>query len=166
MPALRAIRSWCTAALLVMFGAAAADAAAHELSLELVALTSPVRAGQDATITVQTSPDVECLLLLSYRSGSRDVDLSLPKRGDHKGIVSWAWRVTPGAATGSWPLIVHCTDSLKGVSNSGGSRPSSLATTTRNDRSLPGTMRRRRSTADASSRNRFVLSIPGMNCQY
>jgi hypothetical protein len=115
MPAIRAPHvAGVAAAVLLMGGALAADGAAKELPLALVALTSPVRAGQDARITVQTAPDVECMLLLSYKTRSGDVDFSLPKRADRKGIVAWVWRVSPAAARGSWPLIVHCTDSFKG----------------------------------------------------
>ena len=114
MHAMRIIGSWGAAAALMVCGPPAVDAVARELPLTLVALTSPVQAGHDARVTVQTSPDVECMLLLSYKSGSGDVDLSLPKRADRNGIVTWAWRVSPAAARGNWPLIVHCTDSFKG----------------------------------------------------
>jgi hypothetical protein len=112
---MRAVRAPLGATLVLMCGAlAAGTAAAGALPLALVALTSPVRVGHDARMTVQTAPDVECILLVYYRSSAGDVDLSFPKRADRKGLVTWTWRVSPAAVPGTWPLIVHCTDSLKG----------------------------------------------------
>ena len=112
---MRAVRAPVGTTILLMYGVLAAgiDFAAN-LPLGLVALTSPVRVGHDARITVQTAPDVECMLVLYYRSSAGDIDLSIPKRADRRGLVTWTWRVSLTAAPGSWPLIVHCTDSLKG----------------------------------------------------
>ena len=112
---MRTVRASTGVTILVMYGILATRIAfAANLPLGLVALISPVRVGHDARITVQTAPDVECMLVLYYRSSAGDIDLSIPKRADRRGLVTWTWRVSPDAAPGTWPLIVHCTDSLKG----------------------------------------------------
>ena len=87
---------------------------ARDLPLTLVALTSPVRPGRDARLTVQTAPHTQCMLLVHYKAGSADTDLALPKRAGDAGRVSWTWRVDPKATPGTWPVIVHCSDEFKG----------------------------------------------------
>jgi len=99
---------------LALWAAIAPSAAARDLPLTLVALTSPVSRGHDARIDVQTSPGTQCMLLIHYEAGGAAKDLALPKRADSKGRVSWTWRVDPKATPGSWPIGVHCTDEFKG----------------------------------------------------
>ena len=91
-----------------------AIATPRELPLTLVALTSPVRRGHDARLTVRTAPDTQCLLLVQYRVGGAPANVAIPKRADGKGLISWTWRVDPKATPGSWPIIVHCSDKFKG----------------------------------------------------
>ena len=89
-------------------------AAAMQLPLSLVALTSPVTRGHDARVTVQTAPHTQCMLLVHYKSASTTVNLAVPKRSDNRGQVSWTWRVTPDVTPGTWPLTVHCSDESHG----------------------------------------------------
>jgi len=109
------------AALCLALGLAAATpvlptalATPRQLPLMLVALTSPVRRGHDARLTVRTAPDTQCLLLVQYRVGGTPANVAIPKRADGKGLVSWTWRVDPKTTPGSWPIIVHCSDKFKG----------------------------------------------------
>ena len=87
---------------------------ARDLPLTLVALTSPVRPGGNASVTVQTDPRTQCMLLVHYKARGAEANLALPKRADKAGRVSWTWRVDPQAAPGTWPVIVHCHDEFKG----------------------------------------------------
>ena len=109
------------AALCLVLGLAVATpapptalATPRQLPLTLVALTSPVRRGHDARLTVRTAPETQCLLLVQYRVGGAPANVAIPKRADGKGLVSWTWRVDPKATPGSWPIIVHCSDKFKG----------------------------------------------------
>jgi hypothetical protein len=86
----------------------------RDLPLTLVGLTSPVNRGRAASITVQTDPHTQCMLLWHYKAGATDADVALPKRADANGRVTWMWRVDPHATPGTWPVIVHCSDEFKG----------------------------------------------------
>jgi hypothetical protein len=86
----------------------------RDLPLALVDLTSPVHPGRDARLTVQTDPHTQCMLLWYYKAGSADASVALPKRADATGRITWTWRVSPQAAPGAWPVIVHCHDEFKG----------------------------------------------------
>jgi hypothetical protein len=97
-----------------MLGLPRTAAAARNLPLQLVAVTSPVHAGRDARLTVQTAPRTQCMFLLQYKAGGATTELTVPKRADDRGRVSWAWRVDSRAAPGTWPIIVHCRDEFKG----------------------------------------------------
>ncbi len=87
---------------------------ARDLPLTLVALTSPVRPGGNASVTVQTDPRTQCMLLVHYKTRAAEANLALPKRADKAGRVSWTWRIAPNAVPGAWPVIVHCHDEFKG----------------------------------------------------
>jgi len=87
---------------------------ARDLPLALVALTSPVHPGGEASVTVQTDPRTQCMLLVHYKTRAAEANLALPKRADKAGRVSWTWRVAPNAVPGTWPVIVHCHDEFKG----------------------------------------------------
>lgn len=86
----------------------------RDLPLALVGLTSPVHPGRAASITVQTGPRTQCMLLWHYKAGASDADVAVPKRADANGRVTWMWRVDPHASPGTWPVIVHCSDEFKG----------------------------------------------------
>jgi len=92
----------------------APPAAARELPLTLITLTSPVSRGHDARVAVRTAPGTQCMLLFHYKAGAAVRNLAMPKRADGKGRVSWRWRVDPKAVPGPWPIVVHCTDEFKG----------------------------------------------------
>lgn len=87
---------------------------ARDLPLTLVALTSPVPPGGNASVTVQTDPRTQCMLLVHYKARGAEANLAIPKRADKAGRVSWTWRVDPKATPGTWPVIVHCSDEFKG----------------------------------------------------
>jgi hypothetical protein len=70
-----------------------------------VALTSPVRAGRAASLTVDVSPRARCTIELTYGTAVSKVNGLGPKTG---GRITWRWRVGPSTQPGRWPIIVRC----------------------------------------------------------
>jgi hypothetical protein len=68
-----------------------------------VSLTSPVRPGKEASLTVHVSPRARCTIEVGHE-GVAPTGLR-PKTG---GTISWRWRVAASARPGSWPLVVQC----------------------------------------------------------
>jgi hypothetical protein len=72
------------------------------------ALTSPVKPGENSSITVQTLPTSNCTITVTYNNiPSKDSGL-IPKAADDYGNVSWSWKVEPATAEGIWPVKVTC----------------------------------------------------------
>jgi hypothetical protein len=71
-------------------------------------LMSPVKAGENSSITVKTNPEADCTISVTYNNvPAKDGGLT-PKPADEFGIVSWAWTVAPGTPKGTWPVWVSC----------------------------------------------------------
>lgn len=71
-------------------------------------VTSPVKAGDNASITIRTNPDADCSISVLYNNiPARDSGL-ITKPADEFGIASWAWTVAPGTPKGTWPVQVTC----------------------------------------------------------
>ena len=68
-------------------------------------LTSPVRAGEDASLTVNVSPRARCTIEVIY-----DALVSKAKGLGTKsgGKITWSWRVGTSTHPGRWPVIVRC----------------------------------------------------------
>jgi hypothetical protein len=73
-----------------------------------LSITSPVRPGDDATITIQTEPNANCQIVVHYKSGPSKARGLIPKTADSKGKVSWTWRVGSRTTIGDWPITVTC----------------------------------------------------------
>jgi micrococcal nuclease len=90
------------AALLVLalLLALASPAPAQQLQVTLVTVSSPVRPGDDATITIQTDPKASCMITVRYKSGpSRARGLS-PQNADIQRSAAWTWQVRRGRHPG------------------------------------------------------------------
>jgi hypothetical protein len=71
--------------------------------VQRVALTSPIRAGKDASLTVRVSPRTRCTVEVSHNiAAPRGLG---PKSG---GTITWRWRVGANTRPGRWPVIVRC----------------------------------------------------------
>lgn len=70
-----------------------------------VALTSPVRAGSYATLTVKVSRVATCSITVLYKSGPSSAAGLYPKRGTR---ISWTWKVGTRTTPGRWPIVVSC----------------------------------------------------------
>ena len=70
-----------------------------------VSLTSPVRAGEDASLTVNVSPRARCTIEVIYDTIVSKAKGLGPKSG---GKITWRWRVGTSTHPGRWPVIVRC----------------------------------------------------------
>jgi hypothetical protein len=81
---------------------------AQQLQITLVKVSSPVRPGDDATITVQTAPKASCIISVRYKSGPSRARGLGPQEADAQGRVTWTWRVGSRTTPGRWPITVTC----------------------------------------------------------
>ena len=70
-----------------------------------VSLTSPVRAGTNASLTVSVSPRAPCTIEVSYGKVVSKAKGLGPKSGSK---ITWRWRVGTSTPRGRWPIIVRC----------------------------------------------------------
>jgi hypothetical protein len=71
-------------------------------------LTTPVTPGMNASVSVKTTPEVECTITVEYNKiPSTDSGL-YQKISDEYGMVSWAWTVEDTVPLGTWPVKVTC----------------------------------------------------------
>jgi hypothetical protein len=75
--------------------------------VRLVSLTSPVRAGSQASLTVAVSSASRCSITVNYKSGPSSAQGLYPKRSSG-GRVSWSWMVGTRTTPGRWPIVVSC----------------------------------------------------------
>ena len=73
-----------------------------------VSLTSPVRAGTNASLTVSVSPRAPCTIEVSYGKVVSKAKGLGPKSGSK---ITWRWRVGTSTPRGRWPIIVRCGES-------------------------------------------------------
>jgi hypothetical protein len=76
--------------------------------VHLVALTSPVRAGAEATLTVAAPSSSTCSIIVNYKSGPSHAAGLYPKHASAAGRVSWTWMVGTNTTAGRWPISVSC----------------------------------------------------------
>jgi hypothetical protein len=71
-------------------------------------LTSPVKAGDNASITIKTNPVADCTISVAYNNVPAHDSGLAAKPADEFGIASWAWTVAAGTPPGKWPVEVTC----------------------------------------------------------
>jgi hypothetical protein len=76
--------------------------------LQIVSLTSPVTAGNFATLVAQTEPGARCGISVTP-SESNNVSGLETKTADSTGNVSWTWLVVSPTPHGTWPIVVMAT---------------------------------------------------------
>jgi hypothetical protein len=91
--------------LTVALVATLAIPAAASARVRLVSVTSPIRHGAYATLTVSVVPTATCSITVYYRSGPSHAAGLYPKRG---GRISWMWKVGTRTTPGRWPISVSC----------------------------------------------------------
>jgi hypothetical protein len=70
-----------------------------------LALTSPMRAGRVASLTVSVSPRARCTVEVNYGTVVSKAAGLGPKSG---GKITWRWRVGRSTPPGRWPVVVRC----------------------------------------------------------
>ena len=85
--------------------AALAVTSAAGASVRGVGITSPIRHGSYATLTVSVSRTSTCSITVFYKSGPSEAAGLYPKRGKR---ISWSWRVGTRTTPGRWPITVSC----------------------------------------------------------
>jgi hypothetical protein len=84
---------------------------AASLSVTVVSLTSPVSAGQDATLAIRTAAGATCSIEVVYESGPSTAAGLGTKTASSSGNVSWTWKVGSRTSAGTWPIYVTCSKS-------------------------------------------------------
>lgn len=83
-------------------------------TIELVALTSPVSSGANASITIRTSPNANCSIAVTSATpgsglGAGNSNPSLvAKTAGVDGVVSWTWALGAKAPTGTRQIVIDC----------------------------------------------------------
>lgn len=71
-------------------------------------ITSPVKPGDNASISIKSNPGSICSITVTY-NGVPSKDSGLADRTtDEFGVTTWAWTVEPTVPEGSWPVTVTC----------------------------------------------------------
>ena len=95
--------------LAILFAVAtSAPAAAPQLPVTLVSITSPVNHGSPASISVKTAPGAACRITVTYKSGPSRAKGLIAKTSDDHGLVGWTWLVGARTTPGTWPVSVSC----------------------------------------------------------
>jgi hypothetical protein len=86
--------------------AAAAPAAATKADtpLKIVSISSPIKAGSDATATVQAVANAMCNITVKYKSGPATAAGLKAQRADKDGKATWTWKVAKNCSPGDWPV--------------------------------------------------------------
>ncbi|HEX5394883.1 MAG TPA: hypothetical protein VFW52_00800 [Candidatus Saccharimonadales bacterium] len=78
------------------------------VGVALQSLYSPVKAGQNTSISVKTTPQAKCTIKVTY-DGKPSTDSGLaPKFADNYGSATWSWTVEKSVPKGKWPVAVTC----------------------------------------------------------
>lgn len=86
------------------------------LTLEFIFVSSPVKAGAFATVTVKTAPGAYCKITVKYPTGDSTATGLGPKTADANGRVTWSWKVGTQTAAGTHTIVVTaelCGESVK-----------------------------------------------------
>jgi hypothetical protein len=70
--------------------------------------TSDVKRGDNASISVRTNPEADCIISVKYGSILAQDSGLVGKKADEFGVASWAWTISPSAPKGAWPVQVSC----------------------------------------------------------
>lgn len=80
----------------------------------ILVLTSPVPAGSNATVRIQTVADASCFLSYTTPSGTDSQAAGLgPTTADAKGVCSWTWNIGPKTKAGTGSLAITANGSTQ-----------------------------------------------------
>lgn len=78
-----------------------------KVAIQVVSLTSPVNAGQNASIQIKGTPNTVYSISVYYKSGASTADGLYSKTSDNDGIVEWTWKVGSRTSSGSWEISIR-----------------------------------------------------------
>lgn len=76
--------------------------------VKIRSITSPVRAGANATVVAETTPGAQCSITVTYKSGLSTAAGLHAKQADTNGTVFWTWLVGSRTTPGNWPVAITC----------------------------------------------------------
>ncbi|RWZ78317.1 MAG: hypothetical protein EOT05_00945 [Candidatus Microsaccharimonas sossegonensis] len=71
-------------------------------------LTSPVRPGDNASISVKGNPGSTCTIKVEYNKVSSTDSGLIAKKTDEFGVITWSWFVEATVPEGKWPVTINC----------------------------------------------------------
>jgi len=74
--------------------------------INVVSLTSPISRGSQASITINTAPNVLCTIAVYYKSGKSEAQGLEPKNSDGNGNCTWSWKVGGRTTPGEWKIVL------------------------------------------------------------
>jgi cytoskeletal protein RodZ len=72
------------------------------------ALTSPVKAGANSSMSIKTNATSTCTISVTYNNVAEKDSGLTPKVADAYGSVTWSWTVDATAPVGTWPVKSTC----------------------------------------------------------
>lgn len=74
--------------------------------INVVSLASPISRGSQASITINTAPNVLCTITVYYKSGPSTAQGLEPKNSDSNGNCTWSWKVGTRTTPGNWKIVL------------------------------------------------------------
>ena len=74
--------------------------------INVVSLTSPISRGSQASITINTAPNVLCTITVYYKSGPSTAQGLESKNSDGNGNCAWSWKVGTRTTPGDWKIVL------------------------------------------------------------
>ena len=79
----------------------------EEISISVVSLNSPIPAGSNAKLTIQTVPGAVCSITVYYKSGPSSAAGLGSQTADASGQATWSWKVGSRTTPGIWEIVVQ-----------------------------------------------------------
>jgi len=74
--------------------------------LQIVSVTSPIKAGDSATLVAKTTLNTECSITVYYNSGASTASGLITKNADLNGNIFWTWKTSTNTTPGSYKIVV------------------------------------------------------------
>jgi len=74
--------------------------------ISIVSSTLAVADGNEASITIHTTPDASGTIEVDYESGASRATGLYPQTADNNGDITWTWKVGTRTTPGNWPVII------------------------------------------------------------
>jgi hypothetical protein len=78
------------------------------VGVSVQSITSPVAPGDNASLTIHTTPEAVCTITVEYNKQPVKDSGLIQKTADEYGVATWTWTVDPAAPLGLWPANVLC----------------------------------------------------------